>query len=155
MVLRRSARGGRLPTEVEESYAMVGGKAQSPYPWGSTAPGANTNLAVYGCYYAGTGTCSGVDNIAPAGSVPAGNGAFGQSDLVGNLWEWAQDWDGCTFATPCDNCACLTPSTHRVIVGASYSSSMSLLTMVSAGALGLPVPSLHAKDIGVRCARTL
>ena len=71
--------GGFLPSEAEFNYAFMGGSAESSYPWGITAPGADASLAVYGCYYpnGADGTCSGPQNLAPVGSVPAGDGVVG------------------------------------------------------------------------------
>jgi len=95
--------GGFLPSEAEWNYAAAGGSAQRAYPWGPAAPGMNANLAVYGCYLNGTGTCSGVTNIAPVGFVPVGNGLFGQADLAGNVSEWVLD--GLTnYTATCDDC---------------------------------------------------
>jgi formylglycine-generating enzyme required for sulfatase activity len=96
--------GGRLPTETEWNYAAAGGSEQRFYPWGGTAPGPNTNLAVYGCYYGGLG-CTGVGNIAPVGSASAGNGLYGQADLAGNVWEWNLDWADYSYEPVCVNCA--------------------------------------------------
>jgi len=48
--------GGFLAGEAEWNYAAAGGSEQRSYPWGSTVPGANAKLAVYGCYYNGSGT---------------------------------------------------------------------------------------------------
>ncbi len=117
--------GGRLPTELEWNYAAVGGSEQRKYPWGSAEPGANADLTVYGCYYGGTGTCKGFANIAPVGSVPAGNGRWGQADMIGNLWEWNFDgYDGTSrYPVPCINCALFPPAGSedwRVTLGISY-----------------------------------
>jgi formylglycine-generating enzyme required for sulfatase activity len=60
--------GGFLPSEVEGDYAAAAGSEQRAYAWGATAPGPNASLAVYGCYYNGTGTCSGLESLPRARS---------------------------------------------------------------------------------------
>ena len=141
--------GGFLPSANEWNYAAVGGSAQRDYPWGSAVPGPNTNLAIYGCYYNGTGTCSGLTNIASVGSVPAGNGLFGQSDLGGNLWEWMLDWATPNTPQDCTDCASTTPSTGRIMQGGSFSYGSPFLT------LGAAYEYQQDRDAGVgfRCAR--
>jgi formylglycine-generating enzyme len=145
--------GGRLPTETEWNYAAAGGTEQRVYPWGPTAPGPDANLANYKCYYgSASGTCSGVSNIAPVGSIPAGNGKWGQSDLAGGVYEWTQDWFGVYPAT-CNNCAVLASGTVRVIRGGGFLDAAAA-QLVSARANN--GPSIHNNffDIGARCART-
>ncbi|MBI3205347.1 MAG: formylglycine-generating enzyme family protein, partial [Myxococcales bacterium] len=144
--------GGFLPSEAEWNYAAAGGNEQRTYPWGSTAPGANASLAVYGCYYNGTGTCTGVTNIAPVGSVAAGNGRYGQSDLAGNVWEWNLDWSVSPYVVSCDNCAYLPPSaSYRVYRGGSFSFEVQLL--LSSFRFS-NAPSDRLNFGGARCART-
>jgi formylglycine-generating enzyme required for sulfatase activity len=143
--------GGRIPTEAEWNYAAAGGTEQRVYPWGSTVPGNNTNLAVYRCYYNGGGTCTGVTNIAPVGSVTAGNGKWGQADLAGNVWEWNLDWHT-DYANPCDNCASLTSaSTERMIRNGCYYSNASVL--FSSYHDDYLTPVTRYNSVGARCAR--
>lgn len=144
--------GGFLPSEAEWNYAAAGGSEQRIYPWGSTAPGANTNLAIYNCYYNGTGTCTSVSNIAPVGSVAAGNGKWGQSDLAGGVWEWALDWYKSPYnETLCSNCFNIIASTDRVYRGASWNFDA---TYIYASYRRASIPASKGNGLGVRCARS-
>ena len=149
--------GGFLPSEAEFNYAYMGGSAENTYPWGSTVPGADTSLAVYGCYYGGTGTCFGVNNIAPVGFVPAGNGVWGQSDLAGEMYQWELDWYESPYSTAsCTDCADTTDThaTERVMRGGNFGVGASFL-LASYRMPHLPGATSGQRgfSVGFRCAR--
>jgi formylglycine-generating enzyme required for sulfatase activity/ABC-type phosphate transport system substrate-binding protein len=102
--------GGFLPSDAELEYADAGGSQQRPYPWGSIAPGASNQFAIYAdsggnCLYPSGAPCSGFMNIAPVGTASMGAGRYGQLDLAGEIWQWTLDWyNGHTYANQCTDC---------------------------------------------------
>jgi formylglycine-generating enzyme len=145
---------GFLPSEAEWEFAAAGGGQQRPYPWGSTDPGAESQFAIYACYYPsgppGQFMCSGVSNIAAVGTATGGAGRFGQLDLTGNMSQWILDW----FATPyvgCADCAYLTPTGGRVIRGGSFSSDDATLFCPFRNSYPETMP--RDRGVGFRCAR--
>jgi sulfatase modifying factor 1 len=140
---------GFLPSEAEWEYAAAGGSEQREYPWGNAAPGLM--YAIYNSEYTmPTGSCPGTGCLAPVGTPSQGAARWGQLDLVGEVYEWALDYDG-PFTSPCVDCADFTPLMYRSGRGGSF----------VAGAPGLRPPTFGSADpakpkaaIGFRCART-
>jgi formylglycine-generating enzyme required for sulfatase activity len=148
--------GGYLPTQAEWNYAAAGGDQQRAYPW-SVPAGSLVIDPAHASYYDGT-DCVGdgqpdcaVTDLVPVGTLPAGDGRWGQSDLGGNVLEWTLDWFA-AYPSPCADCANLTlsPSGHRAIRGGSYGSNADDLR--TGARLGLP-PSDRNSITGLRCAR--
>jgi formylglycine-generating enzyme len=135
--------GGRLPTEAEWNYAAAAGSEERVYPWGSTTP--DDSLAVF-C----PGSCGKMQTV---GSRVAGNGKWGQADLVGNAWEWNLD----VFVNPypqtsCTDCAntSYTTGLQRVFRGASAGNDATYLLSATRNSRD---PSDHNGFVGARCAR--
>ena len=117
-------KGGRLPRE-EELFLLTytdpeGG--QRTWPWGEAAPAAEHGNFDF---HHGAPT--------PVGSHPAGDGAFGVTDVLGNGWEWT----GTVFAehpgfTPWVECYAgysrdFFDGAHYVVHGASWATDRRLL----------------------------
>ncbi len=144
--------GGFLPSEAEWEYVAAAGTEERTYPWPDDAgvPGNDTKLAVYNSLWQPDAGPNQVLNIAPVGSVPAGDSKWGHTNLAGNVWEWTADWYQTPYTASCTNCTNLTPSTNRVIRGGSWGSPAS--TLLSAGR-NFDTPGDRGPAYGFRCAR--
>jgi len=136
--------GGFLPTDTEWNYAASGGSEQRVYPW-SSPPSSMTITFGTDC------ACDARPRNGPVGvgTLPAGDGKWGQSDLAGNVFEWTLDASYVAPA-PCDDCADLgSAASSRNIRGGAFAANTELR---SAGHNNDP-PTSHFYFNGFRCAR--
>jgi formylglycine-generating enzyme required for sulfatase activity len=136
--------GGFLPSNAEWSHAGSGGALSRLYPWGSTTPD-RTLASCFTCGY----------NLIEVGSRPLGDGFFGQSDMAGNVYEWAYDAYRVTPPT-CTDCAtdqATLADTGRYFRGGAWNTSTTALQVMNSVNLNY-YPAYRDTQKGVRCART-
>jgi sulfatase modifying factor 1 len=131
-----------LPTEAEWEKAARGVDGRR-YPWG------NAWVPQY-CL------CS-HSNIAEAGSTgpvdarPDGVSPYGAFDMVGNVWEWCQDWYETDYYAWAPSMHPLGPErgVDRVIRGGSWGNRREL--SLRCACRGRDRPTAKAVNIGFRC----
>lgn len=107
---------------------------------------------IYGCNYpSGSGSCTGVTNVAPVETAPLGAGSWGQQNLAGSLWEWNLNRYA-RYVDPCTDCANLTAASTRGVRGGDFNTGTSFLA--TAFRNGNNPADKGAYTYGIRCART-
>lgn len=141
-----------LPTEAQWEFAARGPQGRY-FAWGGAAAD---------CTRANTEKCGRTPK--PVSSLPLGATPQGVLHLTGNVWEWVNDWyDAGTYAAAPDATDPIGPVNtqdpgtgfwayrYRVLRGGSWSGIPAELH--ASYRYRLP-PSMHANDVGFRCARS-
>jgi formylglycine-generating enzyme required for sulfatase activity len=166
--------GGFLPSEAEWNYAAAGGggpTGQRVFPW-SNPPTSTTEdcaHANYAHYLAGTTAPPGSPVCASAdcnggcltevpnnvgSESPLGDGAYGQTDLSGNIQEWVLDFYA-PYVTPCVDCVNLAAASGRAFHGGGWSADSTRDGNQRISYRWNFAPTSRFNDMGARCARAL
>jgi len=132
--------GYRLPTEAEWEYAARAGGTYSRY----SGP-----VSWIAWYYANSDyTTHPIAQKAP--------NAWGLYDMLGNVWEWVNDWYDASYYSACSS-GCTDPSgtftgSYRVSRGGSWDYNAGY---VRAANRGSSLPGSRSDDVGFRLARSV
>jgi serine/threonine protein kinase/formylglycine-generating enzyme required for sulfatase activity len=133
-------KGKRLPSEAQWEKAARGTTGQI-WPWGNIWN--NTSLNSNG---------SGIMDTVPVESYPQGKSPYGAHDMLGNVWEWCNDWYSKNYydLIPKKNPKGPPGGNSKVIRGGSYNSFSSRLHLTNRRYIE---PTTASYSIGFRCVR--
>jgi formylglycine-generating enzyme required for sulfatase activity len=138
-----SATGFRLPTDAEWEYACRAG-TQTPFYNGSTDDTTLGTLAWYGACCGGN---SGFQTHAVGGKLA---NAFGFHDMLGNVWEWVNDWYGLYTADAQTDPTGPVSASYRVFRGGNWYNDTGVVRSSNRGG---GAPGYAGTSVGFRVAR--
>ncbi|HNT27901.1 MAG TPA: SUMF1/EgtB/PvdO family nonheme iron enzyme, partial [bacterium] len=121
------------------------------YPWGNT-PEASCDYAVMDDSNAGGNGC-GTDGTMPVGSKPNGVSPYGAYDMIGNVWEWVNDWYASDYyaSSPTNDPTGPETGANRVLRGGAWNRYSDI--NLRASYRNLDPPEYYYLDYrGFRCA---
>lgn len=163
--------GKRLPTEAEWEYASRGGQGHKPFAWGNelSPDGKFPANFFQGTFPSHNTEQDGYTGLAPVKMYPPNS--FGLYDMIGNVWEWTNDWyrpDSYKLANLVSAKGCFNPQgpktsydpseplvPKRVIKGGSFLCSAAYCSNYRPSARMASAIDSGLEHLGFRCVKDI